>query len=742
MGQSRKKDNPDGSKNSGAQGAAGGTTGNGRGARPKGKGGFPTEANEAARLYLAKGLAPIPLLPRSKDPGYDGWPQLRLTDADLDRYFPPGDAKNIGILNGEPSHNTADVDLDCPQAVRAAARLLPGTGWIFGRKTAPRSHHVYRTDRPLAKAQVEYRDLDGTMLVELRGTGGLTIFPPSTHRETGEPIGWEEFGDPADVELDALRQAVGEVAAAALLARHWPSKGSRDSAAMALAGGLTRAGWAEERVSRLCRTVAEAAGDEEAHMRAGKASGTARKLEEGEKTTGWPSLEKLLKGDGRGVVCRVRDWLGMADKAPTEIALPAEPPWPDPPAEEAFHGLAGKIVRAIEPASEADPAALLVQVLVAFGNAAGRGAHFAVEGDRHHGNEFAVLVGKSSKARKGTSWGRVESVMQEADRAWATDQIETGLSSGEGLIWRVRDPITKRDRVKDRGGPVRYEEVEADPGIADKRLFVYEPEFANVLKQTERQGNTLSAVLRLAWDGKDLRSMVKNSPARATGALVSLIGHITAEELRRYLSRTETANGFANRILWVCVKRSKLLPEGGTLGRATLAGLQAQLGQALAFARSAGEVRRDEEARELWGQIYGELSDDRPGLAGALLGRAEAHTMRLAMLYALLDRSSAIRVEHLQAALAVWDYVERSVGFIFGDSLGDATADELLRLLRSRPTGLTRTEIRDYFQRHASAEEIGRALGLLTEHRLARQEQQQTGGRPSERWFATGGKRG
>jgi hypothetical protein len=300
----------------------------------------------------------------------------------------------------------------------------------------------------------------------------------------------------------------------------------------------------------------------------------------------------------------------------------------------------------------------------------------------------------------------------------------------------------KRDRVKERGEQVRYEEVEADPGVEDKRLLVYEPEFANVLKQTERQGNTLSAALRNTWDGRDLRSLTKNSPARATGAHVSSIGHITAEELRRYLTQTEAANGFANRFLWLCVDRSKLLPEGGIIDPAGLAALRGELAEALDFARNAGEVRRDEEARAIWRDVYGELSEGKPGLAGALLARAEAHVMRLAMLYALLDRSALIQPPHLLAALALWDYVERSVYHVFGDRLGDPIADDLLRLLRTCPAGLTRTEIRDYFQRNASAERIGRALGLLLQHRLARQEQQQTGGRPSERWFATGSRPG
>lgn len=697
----------------------------------------PRDARSAAELYLLKGLSPIPLPPRAKDPGYFGWQRLRVTAGDLGDHFPDGQNRNVGILNGEPSGNQADVDLDCPQARRAANRLLPPTGWTFGRKSAPRSHWIYRTDLVLDSAQVEFADLDGKVIVELRGTGGLTVFPPSTHKETGERIRWERFDEPACVPLADLRRAVAEVAAAALLAKHWPEKGSRDKAAMALTGGLTRAGWSEDKASEFAWAAAEAAGDEQARDRANKAGRTARKQEEGKKTTGWPKLAGLLRGDGEAVVRQVREWLGVAAAAAcAEPPIPDPPPWPGPPGEEAFYGLPGAIVRAIEPASEADPAALLVQALVAFGNIIGRGAHFEVEADRHHANEFAVLVGKTSKARKGTSWGRIGRLFREVEGEWADERVQGGLSSGEGLIWAVRDPITKQERVKEKGQPVRYEAVEADPGIEDKRLLALEPEFANVLKQTERTGNTVSVILRNAWDGRDLRSMTKNSPARATGAHVSLIGHITADELRRYLTATESANGFGNRHLWVCADRSKLLPEGGRVNAEAWECLRTDLAEALAFARSAGEVSRDDEARAIWREVYAPLSEGRPGLAGALLARAEAHVMRLALIYALMDRAAVIGAAHLLAALALWDYCERSVYFVFGDHLGDPLADDLLRLLRSCPNGLTRNEVMNYLGRHQSSARVGRALGLLLQHHLARCEKQDTGGRPAERWFA------
>jgi hypothetical protein len=598
---------------------------------------------------------------------------------------------------------------------------------------------VYRADQPLETAQEAYVDLDRTMLVELRGNGGLTVYPPSTHKETGERVAWDQFTEPARVTLLDLQGAVRELAAASLLARHWPAKGQRDKAAMALAGGLTQAGWTEVKVSHFIRAVAIGAGDEEVRMRAGKAGPTARKQEEGKKTTGWPTLEELLCEQGKEVVRRVREWLGVSVPARiVEVVIPEAAPWPDPPGLEAFHGLAGQIVQTIEPSTEADPAALLVQTLVAFGSVVGRSAHFRVEADYHHTNEFAVLVGRTSKARKGTSWGRVSGLMRQADEQWINERVVSGVSSGEGVIWAVRDPIHTRERIGGKGD-VRYEEVEKDPGIDDKRLLLYEPEFANVLKQTERQGNTASVVLRQAWDGSHvLRTLTKNSPAKSTGAHVALVGHITAEELQRYLNQTETANGFANRFLFVCADRSKILPEGGPLDAAALDALRDELVQALESAKATGEVKRDEEARGIWRAVYGELSEGKPGLAGALLARAEAHVMRLAMLYALLDRSSNIQGPHLLAALALWDYCDRSVRFVFGDSMGDPVADELLRLLRGCPNGLTRTQIRDYFQRNASADRIGRALGLLLQHRLARREEQPSGGRPTERWFAIG----
>jgi Domain of unknown function (DUF3854) len=408
--------------------------------------------------------------------------------------------------------------------------------------------------------------------------------------------------------------------------------------------------------------------------------------------------------------------------------------WPSPLRPIAFQGVFGAIVRALAPESEADPAALLIQQLVFFGSLIGRTAHFRVEADTHYLNLYAVLVGRTAKGRKGVSTGQARRVYDPIDHTWTTTRQTSGLSSGEGLIWAVRDPIEKQSPIRKAGRVIDYQTVKEDHGIEDKRLLVVEAEFAGTLRALTREGNTLSAVMRQAWDGLPLRALTKNSPAHATGAHISIIGHITRDELRRYLDATEAANGFGNRILFLCVQRSQLLPEGGRL--VAFDDLQRRLEEAVAHARTVTTMRRDEDARALWHAVYESLSAGRPGLLGSMTARAEALTMRLACLFALGDGSAVIRRPHLEAALEVWRYAFASAQYIFGGSLGDPTADAIVQALQAAPEGLTRSAIlHDVFNRNRSSEDIHRALGVLEEAALARRiVESNIGGRPAERW--------
>ena len=411
--------------------------------------------------------------------------------------------------------------------------------------------------------------------------------------------------------------------------------------------------------------------------------------------------------------------------------------WPEPIGDKALHGIAGDIVRAITPHTESDPVALLVQFLTAFGNCIGRSAHAKVEKSKHYLNLFSVLVGDTSKGRKGTSLDHIVDLFEQVDSEWASNRMKSGLSTGEGVLHSVRDRVEIKKTVKDKITGVLYEETEVkDEGVTDKRLFVIEPEFSSVLRITAREGNNLSQFIRLAWDKGRLETVTKHSPEVATNAHVSIVGHITTHELRKYLSETESLNGFGNRFLWVSVKRSQILPFGGQIDTVNFTSMKQRLMSAILFGRSADRISFDASSEGLWIHIYTKLSQAVPGLFGAMTARSEPQVLRLACLYAVLDESSVIRVEHLQAALALWDYCEESCLHIFGANLGDRIADRILDELKERQQGMTRSDIRELFDRKVPSPRIEAALSLLAQYELAHSTKERTTGRPAERWFA------
>ena len=392
--------------------------------------------------------------------------------------------------------------------------------------------------------------------------------------------------------------------------------------------------------------------------------------------------------------------------------------WPQPLAEAAFTGLAGEIVRAIAPETEADPAALLGNLLGMFGSAVGRGPHIRVGAERHHANLFFAQVGATSGGRKGTAIRPIRAAMKYADPEWEENRIVTGLSSGEGIVYHLRDG--------------------REP--ADQRLFVIEEEFVSIMRMLERTGNTLSPVLRAAWDSTDLQTLTKNSPLRARGAHVSIMAHVTESELRRTLKPGDMSNGFAPRFLWLAVKRSKLLPDGGSLPEAKLEELGQTLGQALKTASTFGEITKSDSAARLWHSQYERLTFYGDDPSGVVLSRGAPQVLRLALIYALLDGSRQVLFRHLKAALAFWKYAEDSSRMIFEVRRAkpvpaqQSDAERLLIELRRRPRGMTRTEISALFHRNKAKQEID-AIRISLGHRIGVQNLK-TGKRLQERWIA------
>jgi hypothetical protein len=404
--------------------------------------------------------------------------------------------------------------------------------------------------------------------------------------------------------------------------------------------------------------------------------------------------------------------------------------FPAPPGPAAFHGVMGEILRELDPHTEANLAAILCQLLVGFGNMVGVGPHWVHEANRHRLNLYLCVVGNTADGKKGTSWGYARRILTAIDDTWSL-RITPGINSGPALIEQVAD------EENTRGGSFLR-------GVTDKRLLMYESEFTRLLAIFSRDNETLGMVLRQAWEDDQLAALSKKNPVRATGAHVSVNAHVTADDLHANLRLTDVANGLGNRFLWVCARASKKLEEEGRFPWNRLDPLLDELRLSLEFARrhvglDPVPMGRSPSAQRFWKEQLEILRKPRPGLLGAILARGPAQVMRLACIYAVIDRQMSIGVDHLKAALEIWAYCVRSIDFIFGERLGDPDAEKLLAAIEAAgETGLSQSRIqREVFRTNKDSGELAFLLRRMIRSGLIRRESKRvTGaGRPACMWF-------
>ena len=147
-----------------------------------------------------------------------------------------------------------------------------------------------------------------------------------------------------------------------------------------------------------------------------------------------------------------------------------------------------------------------------------------------------------------------------------------------------------------------------------------------------RDGSTLSAVLRNAWDDVPLGHSRSRDEAQVRRHHLGLLGHITPPELRERLTTSDAANGFANRILWLAVRRTKLVPRPTSPADVISSGTIARLSRAIETAQHPVPMAFDDDAVRRWDWFYAEMAaSTRFGLAGAVTARHEAQVARLSL---------------------------------------------------------------------------------------------------------------
>jgi hypothetical protein len=378
----------------------------------------------------------------------------------------------------------------------------------------------------------------------------------------------------------------------------------------------------------------------------------------------------------------------------------------------------GDVARAGSNYTEANPFAIAAAMLVYLGVAVGRGPFMPIGDDLNHANLFMVHVGRSSRGRKGTAKKliyRIDSAVKAKDKNLAPQVHRGGLSTREGLALMIHDGY------KDGKNEV--------PAVVDKRLLVVESEFANILHQSKRDGNTLSAALRDAFDSTSIRPAVKTCPVWATDPHIGIIGDVTPSELRELMHTRELTNGFASRFIFFWAEGDKVFPFPQYTAKEVVETLAECVAQVMKFARANRHMDKDvmrmefsPDAASLYAQLYkGELRDRSAGeLITGLLDRRAPVLLRLAMLFALTDQTNVIAVDHINAAMAWVRYWVDSVKFIFQSAVDEAgaaattdTAQRIVSYLTERGQA-TRTELsKGCFSGHVSKGTLDKALDEL-----------------------------
>ncbi len=343
-----------------------------------------------------------------------------------------------------------------------------------------------------------------------------------------------------------------------------------------------------------------------------------------------------------------------------------------------LYGLIGDVARAGSEGTETNAIAIAANFMAYLSCAVGRGVYLPIGNTRHHARLFCLHIGRSGRGRKGDAVSlvlRIDQALRAMDDTFAPQVHRGGLSTREGLVALMHDG---------------YRQGRQDvPAIEDKRLWVVESEFANVLHQGRRDGNTLSAALRDCWDGVDLKPATKSNRLYASDPHVCLSGAISPSELTGLMSARDLTNGFANRFLMIWAERSRMLPFPKETPQAVVEHLARRTLEVLAFVHADRHDERDHLRMELspqaqwrYAQLYrGELNDGLgDGTVSALLERRAPMLLRLAMLLALADLQTRIDVPHIDAAMAWIRHATASVRFVFVSAAEEAKQAQVREL--------------------------------------------------------------
>ena len=410
------------------------------------------------------------------------------------------------------------------------------------------------------------------------------------------------------------------------------------------------------------------------------------------------------------------------------------------PTEAMFHGLVGDVANAAAENTEVNRIASAANFLSLLGAMAGRDVYYPVGDSNHHARLFTLHVGRTSFAGKGDAlklvWRILIEMAANENHAPLLGKVHSGgLSSREGLAYPIHDGYTQDKKI-------------VEP-IHDKRLWVVEDEFANVLQQGKRDGNTLSSALRNLWDGRSIQPLVKGCKLWATDPHVGIAAGISPGELHSLMHARDLTNGFANRFLMFWAERTTDVDHPAVTPKRVVAGLAGRTAEVIRFAlgdypntKDSRPMAMSHDAREFYSLIYPSLRKScESELLSTLLARRAPYVIRLGMLFALCDHTLVIEKWHLESALAWVTYSSGSVRYLFANQAreekfiaAEQMAGKIAEFLKGREEWASLSDIyRECFHSHVTAQQISEVLTMMLaepDYRLAMQSLPRLDGKP------------
>ncbi|MFC7719709.1 DUF3987 domain-containing protein [Nonomuraea recticatena] len=362
------------------------------------------------------------------------------------------------------------------------------------------------------------------------------------------------------------------------------------------------------------------------------------------------------------------------------------------PDEIIYRGIIGDAVRLIDPHTEADPAAVFASGLTYFSQAVGPRPYVKQGGLKHPLILWALIVGNSSKGKKGESRRSIHSLFRQAFEEYFEDDdspfMMDGIpQSGATLVRTLAEQqeiATEELCVWDRpdGFPV----------------LAFDEEWATVMQATKKD-KPLATYLRKLWEGKNKISHRISQNGKTVRATIDkphmcILGHITPEEMRLTLGQADIAGGTINRFLCFASEKSKKLPFGGGLDEKEQAKFALRLRRFIERGQRVAAVEMTAEAAKYWVQLYDELDAmmEQGQEMEKWIGRAHPQVLRIAGLYALTTHEGVdppkVTVDNFKSAMALLRYSIESVKYAMGDIGGNKRgqiAAKILDLLSEGP---------------------------------------------------------